>query len=104
LKSRRPKTKFLIVKVLVELGMGWHSFKDIRKSAMEHGVSVSHLFENLIELYRKSVFLESDFKKKYYPNIEKLRDVKDGKRLMKILDEFEGYYKKEFWEEEEAPQ
>jgi hypothetical protein len=40
------------------------------------------------------------FLKKYYPNIEKLRDVKDGKRLMKILDHFEEYWKNEFWEEE----
>jgi len=76
LRSRRIKTKFFLVKILVDLGMGWHSLKEIRKSAVERGVSVSHLIENLIELSRRSNFLETDFKEKRYPRLSsfKIRD------------------------------
>lgn len=73
LKSRRPNTKFCLVKILVEMGKGWHLLKAIRESAVRSGVSVSHLFENLIELCRQSDFLESDFREKYYPRLSSFR-------------------------------
>jgi len=73
LKLRRPNTKFRLVKILIEMGKGWHSLKAVRESAVRSGVSVSHLFENLIELCRKSDFLESDFREKYYPRLSSFR-------------------------------
>ncbi len=90
LRSRQHKTKFLIVKILIELGTGWHSLKEIRKSALERGVSVSHLFENLLETCHRSSFLETDFKEKYYPRLTSFK-IKDEAfpLLRKILQGFE---------------
>jgi len=65
--------------------------EDVRREATRP--KVGNLFGKPEEALRR-------FLKKYYPNIQKLRDVKDGRRLMKILDQFEEYWKKEFWEEE----
>ena len=89
LKSRRYKTKFFLVKILIELGMGWHSFKEIRKSVKEREVSVSHLFGNLIELCRRSNFVESDVKEKYYPRLSSFK-IKDEAFLLlsKALQNF----------------
>jgi len=55
------------------------------------------------DLYGKREKALHKFLRKYYPNVETLRDVKDGKLVMKILKEFEAYWKKEFWEEESSP-
>jgi len=90
LRSRQHKTKFFLVKILIDLGMGWHSFKEIRKIAEDHGVLVSHLFDNLVELCRTSNFLESDFKEKYYPRLSSFK-VKDEvfPLLKNVLQSFE---------------
>jgi len=76
LESRRYKTKFFLVKLLIELGTGWHSFKEIKKSAIEHEVTMSHLDDNLLELCYDSNFLETDFKEKHHLRLTsfKIRD------------------------------
>jgi len=77
LKSRQYKTKLFLVRILIDLGLGWHSLEEIRKKAVERGIPVSHLFSNLIELYRASGFLETDFKEKYYPRLSSFK-IKDA--------------------------
>ena len=52
------------------------------------------------DLYGKREKALHKFLRKYYPNVEALGDVEDGKLVMRILEEFEEYWKKEFWEEE----
>ena len=90
LKSSRIKTKFFLVKILVDLGMGWHSLDEIRKSAMERGVSVSHLFENLLEICHGSDFLETDFKEKYYPRLTSFKIKDEAFPLLRnILQDFD---------------
>ena len=76
LESRRYKTKFFLVKLLIELGTGWHSFKEIKKLAIERGVTISHLDDNLLELCYGSNFLETDFKEKHHLRLTsfKIRD------------------------------
>ena len=81
LESRRHKTKFFLVKILIDLGLGWHSFKEIRKIAKERELPMSHVFSNLIELYRKSGFLETDYKEKYYPRLTSFK-IKDETFLL----------------------
>lgn len=76
LESRRVKTKFFLVKILIDLGLRWHSFEEIRKIAKERELPMSHLFSNLIELYRKSGFLETDYREKYYPRLTSFK-IKD---------------------------
>jgi len=90
LKSRKPNTKFRLVHILVEMGKGWHSFKAIRESGAGCGVSVSHLLDNLLELCRKSDFLESDFREKYYPRLSSFRIINARLPLLrKIFQEFD---------------
>jgi len=91
LRLRPIKTKFFLVKVLVEMGIGWHLLKEIKNRAEECGVSVSHLIENLLEISHTSDFLETDFKEKYYPRLTSFK-IKDEafpllKNILQGLDE-----------------
>ncbi len=69
LKSRRPNTKYQLLKLLVEMGKGWHSFADIKEYAEEKKIGTHHLDENLIELSRISGFLKTDIKEKKFPRL-----------------------------------
>ena len=90
LRSRQYKTKFFLVQILIDLDKGWHSFKEIRKVAKERGLPMSHLFDNLVELYRKSNFLETDYKEKYYPRLTSFKIKDEGFPLLKnVLQSFE---------------
>jgi hypothetical protein len=72
LKTRRPDTKFRLLKMLSSMDEGWHSLGEISESAAKSGIVASHLFESLIELCRTSL-IESDWKGKRYPRLTNFR-------------------------------
>lgn len=76
LRERKPNTKYQLIKCLLNLGRGWHSYEEIKEQTEYPGL-YSHLFDNLIELTRLS-FLESDFKQKKKPRLTSFRIVPEA--------------------------
>jgi hypothetical protein len=69
LKNRKPDTKYQLLKLLIGMGKGWHSFTEIKEYAEKKEIGTHHLDENLIELSRVSGFLKTDLKEKRFQRL-----------------------------------
>lgn len=64
-RSRNPEsTKYKLLEIFVALGNQWHKYKEIELAAQEREISNKHLFEHIIELYRISGIIQTNFKEK----------------------------------------
>lgn len=90
LKKRRPDTKLRLLRTMVKMGPGWHSLKEISESAIEGGVKIPHIWENMIELSRMSGFMKSDYAEKRFPRFAGFR-VEDNclPLIEKVLQNFD---------------